>query len=127
MNIKDNITFNSNSFVNGESKNFFAERFVDIVLFGSLFAIIISLIFSDKRKKFTLSFYVPYRANIKITVTDPESKYSKLLVNDYFTPGNYKFNLDLKAQVKGIYTYKITGESGEQIFEREIKVFVTTL
>ena len=107
-----------------ESRSFTAEKFVDMVFFGSVFAIIFTVLFSNRKKKFILNFYVPYNSNIKITLSAPGDVEGKIIVDDYFTTGSYKFKWDMTDDNKGFYTYKISGENGKLSFEKDIKVFV---
>jgi len=67
------------------------------------------------KEKTTIKYCVPYRARVKLTVYDSESKLIKKLVDEEKTPGTYE--VELKASTchsgesrnlsEGIYSYSL--------------------
>lgn len=69
-----------------------------------------------------LSFSLPYQANLKITVYNPQGK--KLLEEDLgsYSAGEHQYLFDATAYGSGIYFAVLSGNSGTQSFTKAIKM-----
>ena len=104
--------------------NISLENLLALLIVIILTTIIFSSFKKNKKLRKKISFHLPFKSMVTISILDSFGQELDTLQNDMMNSGQYEFVLDLNGFQNGVYYYKIKAEKDDKLLEQTMKLIV---